>query len=119
MDPVTLFHIEMGKAAQSAGAEIDVGLWLDLAGSTDRRDQIFACGFAGDHLGVSGLGTDHGKADNSCHGQNYDNDNDNFLQAHFPGGRFASITFGGNYAKSGRMVPEMDVGAWVTPAEFA
>ncbi len=52
---VALFHVEVGDAAHGGGAEVDVGLGLDLAGAADHRGQILPHDLGGQNLGVAGL----------------------------------------------------------------
>ena len=43
---IALLHIEVGDAAHRGGAEVDIGLWLDLAGAADDRGQVLRTIFA-------------------------------------------------------------------------
>ena len=52
---VALFHIEVGDSAHCSGAQVRIGLWLDLTGSADNRGQILSVDFCGQYLGVTGL----------------------------------------------------------------
>jgi hypothetical protein len=52
---VSLFYIEVGDAAHGGGAQIRVGLGLDLAGAADHRGQLLAHDLGGKNLGVAGL----------------------------------------------------------------
>ena len=45
----------MGDAAHCGGAQIHVGLGLDLAGAADHRDQILAYDLGGQDFGVASL----------------------------------------------------------------
>jgi hypothetical protein len=51
---VTLFHVEAGDAAHDVGADVDVGSWLDLAGTADDGRQILFSELGGEDLGVAG-----------------------------------------------------------------
>jgi hypothetical protein len=39
-DVVALFDVEVGDAAEGGGADVDVGLGLDLAGAADDGDEV-------------------------------------------------------------------------------
>ena len=52
---VALFHVEVGDAAHRGGADVHIGLGLDLAGAADDRGQILLHELCGQHLGVAGL----------------------------------------------------------------
>ena len=70
---VTLFHIEVGDAAHRGGADIHIGLRLDLAGAADHRGQILAHDLGGQNLGVAGLlppDEDGNQHDNNHDGKN-------------------------------------------------
>ena len=95
------FDVEVGDAAEGGGADVDVGLRLDLAGAADGGDQVLANSLAGDHFGVSGLGADDGEGNNGGDGKNDDNDDKNLLQAHIPMGGFASNHLWGELRETG------------------
>ena len=59
---VAFFDVEVGDAAEGGGADVDVGLGLDLAGAADGGDEILADGFAGGDLGDVGLAVEDGPA---------------------------------------------------------
>ena len=65
----------MGDAAHGGGAQIDVGLGLDLAGTADDRGQILPYDLGGQNLGVAGLlpineeGDEPGSHDNGKNNQ--------------------------------------------------
>ena len=40
LDRVALLHVEVGDPAHGSGADVDVGLGLDLAGAADDRGQV-------------------------------------------------------------------------------
>ncbi len=52
---IALFDVEVGDAAKGGGADIDVGLGLDLAGAADDGGEILAHDFGRQYLGVTGL----------------------------------------------------------------
>jgi len=101
LDLVPFFYIEMRNSSERRRAQVDVGLWFDLAGSADGCDQVFASCLIGNHFGVSGLRTDYGKGNNGGDGNNDDNDDKNLLQAHIPMGGFASNHLWGELRKTG------------------
>ena len=45
----------MGDAAEGGGADVDVGLWLDLAGAADDGREILLVDLGSEHLGVARL----------------------------------------------------------------
>ncbi len=55
LNPVAFFHVEVGDAAHRGGADVDVGLWLDLAGAADDGGEVLAYDFGGQNLGVARL----------------------------------------------------------------
>ena len=52
---VTLLHVEVGDAAEGCGANVHIGLGLDLTGAADDRSQILPHDLGGQNLGVAGL----------------------------------------------------------------
>ena len=52
---VAFLHVEVSDAAKRRGADIDIGLGLDLAGSADDRGQILRDNLGGQNLGVARL----------------------------------------------------------------
>ena len=52
---VAFLDVEVGDAAEGGGADVDVGLGLDLAGAADDGDEILADDLAGGDLGDAGL----------------------------------------------------------------
>ena len=75
---VAFFDVEVGDAAEGGGADVDVGLGLDLAGAADDGDEILADGLAGGDLGDVGLAVENAADDDACQDQD-DNDDDNDL----------------------------------------
>ena len=55
LDVVTLLDVEVGDAAHGSGAEVDVGLGLDLAGAADDRGEVLAMNLGGEDLGITRL----------------------------------------------------------------
>ena len=72
----------MGDASEGGGADVDVGLWLDLAGAVDDGDQILMSGFGGGDLGNVGLSVKDGANHDACEDQDCNYDQDDFLYAH-------------------------------------
>ena len=52
---VAFFDVEVGDAAEGGGADVDVGLGLDLAGAADDGDEVLTGDLAGGDLGDVGL----------------------------------------------------------------
>ena len=63
-------NVEVGDPAESGGADIDVGLGLDLPGAADDRTQVLSNNLSGYNFGVTRLGP------YNCEG--YDSDRDNY-----------------------------------------
>ena len=63
---VALFDVEVGDAAEGGGADVDVGLGLDLAGAADDGDQVLSHCFAGGYVGDVGLAVKNGANDDPC-----------------------------------------------------
>ena len=57
---VAFFDVEVRDAAEGGGADVDVGLGLDLAGAADDGDEILAHDLAGGDLGDAGLAVSDG-----------------------------------------------------------
>ena len=68
-DVVALFDVEVGDAAEGGGADVDVGLGLDLAGAVDDGDQVLADDLAGGDLGDAGLAVENAADDDACQDQ--------------------------------------------------
>ena len=79
---VALFDVEVGDAAEGGGADVDVGLRLDLAGAVDDGDQVLADDLAGGDLGDVGLAVENAGDDDACKNQDDRDDHDNLFSAH-------------------------------------
>ena len=82
MDVVALLDIEVGDAAEGGGADVDVGLGLDLAGAADRGDEVLAHDLAGGDFDDAGLAVQDGAGDDARHSKDDDDDCDDLLGAH-------------------------------------
>ena len=76
---VAFFDVEVGDAAHGGGAEVDIGLGLDLAGAADDRGQVLARDFGGQHLGVAGLLLVDHEGHKRGNDNNSENNQENFL----------------------------------------
>ncbi len=56
LDVVAFLDVEVGDAAEGGGADVDVGLGLDLAGAVDDGDEVLAHNLAGGDLGDASPG---------------------------------------------------------------
>ena len=81
-DVVALFDVEVGDATEGGGADVDVGLGLDLASAVDDGDQILTDGFAGGDLGDVGLAVKNAGDDDACQDQDDRDDDDDLFSAH-------------------------------------
>ena len=81
-DVVAFLDVEVGDAAEGGGADVDVGLGLDLAGAADGGDQVLADDFAGGDLGDAGLAVQDGAGGDACQDQDDDDDDDDLFSAH-------------------------------------
>jgi hypothetical protein len=81
MDAVSLLDIEVGDATEGGGADNDVGLGLDLAGSADGGDEVLADDLAGGDLDNAGLAVQYGAGGDAGNGKDDDDDNDDLLGA--------------------------------------
>ena len=68
-DVVALFDVEVGDPAEGGGADVDVGLGLDLAGAVDDGDEVLTDDLAGGNLGDAGLAMKDGADDDACENQ--------------------------------------------------
>ena len=78
LDVVAFFDVEVGDAAEGGGADVDVGLGLDLAGAADDGDEILADDLAGGDLGDVGLVVQH-RADGDAAEHKEDDDDEDDL----------------------------------------
>ena len=97
--------IEVGDAAEGGGADVDVGLGLDLAGAADDRGEVLADDFAGEHGGVSGLSLEHHEGDNAGNDEKRKDSEDDFFH-NWMAVRKSPLTV---YAMEGPGVPGGDI----------
>ena len=82
LDAVTFLDVEVGDAAEGLGADVDVGLGLDLAGAADDGDEVLLDDLAGGHFGDIGLPVQDRADDDASEDQYGDDDKDDLLGAH-------------------------------------
>jgi hypothetical protein len=69
--------------AEGCGADVDIGLGLDLPGSADDRDEIFAGNLCSRNFRDAGLVMLDGPKDDSYNDQQNDDDKNDLLGAHY------------------------------------
>ena len=82
LNVVPLFDIEVGDATEGGGADVDVGLRLDLPGAADGGDEILAHHLAGGDLDDAGLAIEDGAGGNACEGEDNDDEDDDVPSTH-------------------------------------
>ncbi len=82
LNVVAFFDVEVGDATEGGGADVDVGLGLDLAGAVDDGDEILAIHLGSGHLGYRRLTVEDGTNDDSGQNENRNDNQNNFLRAH-------------------------------------
>ena len=79
---VAFLHIKVSNAAEGGCADVDVGLWLDLAGSADDRGKVLSSHLPGRHLGELGVVMkDQARRHAGCDEED-DDDKDDLFEAH-------------------------------------
>src|SRR6202041_2278045 len=69
---VALLDVEVGDTAEGGGADVDIGLGLDLASAADGGDEVLADDLAGGDFGDSSLAVQDGARGRSRDDQNDD-----------------------------------------------
>ncbi len=94
---VALIDIEMGDAAQGGGADVHVGLGLDLAGAVDEETRFSRDDLPMSDFGIARLRTHDGEPDHSGENQDDSGNNEELFQD--------SCSLAKDYASSETAVP--------------
>ena len=79
---VTLFDVEVGDAAEGGGADIDIGLGLDLPGAADGGDEVSVDGLGGGDRGNVRTAVNDCSSDDAAHDYHDEDNQQNLLTGH-------------------------------------